>query len=125
MCRIRDRIERRMMMVGRRLMLLCVFLTILATRPAYALDPSKYISQYSHTAWRVRDGSLAARPNAIVQTTDGYLWIGTDAGLVRFDGVRFVPWTPPVGKQLASPAVWSLLAARDGSLWIGTRAGLS
>jgi signal transduction histidine kinase/ligand-binding sensor domain-containing protein len=113
------------MIVGRRLILPCLCLLMFAPRPAHALDPAKHISQYGHTAWRVRDGSLAARANAIAQTADGYLWIGTDAGLVRFDGVRFVPWTPPGGKQLPSPSIFSLLAARDGSLWIGTLAGLS
>jgi len=56
---------------------------------------------------------------------DGYLWIGTQAGLLRFDGVRFVPWTPPDGKHLPSSNVTSLLGARDGSLWIGMEGGLS
>jgi ligand-binding sensor domain-containing protein len=111
--------------VSRWLILLCVFFLTVATRPAHALDPTRHISQYGHTAWRVRDGSLGARPNAIAQAADGYLWIATDAGLLRFDGVRFVAWTPPGGKQLPSPVIWSLLAARDGSLWIGTQAGLS
>jgi len=125
MCRIRDRIARSIMIVSRRLILPCLFLLMFAPRQADALDPTRHISQYGHTAWRVRDGFLGARPNAIAQTADGYLWIGTDTGLVRFDGVRFVPWTPPGGKALPSPAVRSLLAARDGSLWIGTQAGLS
>ena len=53
------------------------------------------------------------------------MWVGTDAGLMRFDGVRFVPWTPPAGKQLLSSSITGLLAARDGSLWIGTEVGLS
>jgi signal transduction histidine kinase/ligand-binding sensor domain-containing protein len=113
------------MIVSRRLILSCVFLLSFATRPAHALDPTRHISQYGHTAWRIQDGFLGATPNAIAQTADGYLWIGTGAGLVRFDGVRFVAWTPPGGKRLPSPTVWSLLAARDGSLWIGTQAGLS
>jgi signal transduction histidine kinase/ligand-binding sensor domain-containing protein len=73
----------------------------------------------------VQDGYFAGAPNAITQTSDGYLWIGTQGGLVRFDGVRFVPWTPPAGKQLQAATVISLLGARDGSLWIGTAAGLS
>ncbi|WP_146072261.1 sensor histidine kinase [Bryocella elongata] len=64
-------------------------------------------------------------PSAIAQTTNGYLWIGTKAGLLRFDGVRFVPWTSPNGMPLPSLDIDSLLGARDGSLWIGTRDGLS
>jgi PAS domain S-box-containing protein len=64
-------------------------------------------------------------PNAIAQTTDGYLWIGTQAGLTRFDGVRFVSWRPPEGEELPSSRINSLLGARDGSLWIGTAMGLA
>jgi len=87
---------------------------------AFALDPTIHVSQYAHSSWRVQDGAFRGAPIAIAQTTDGYLWIGTDLGLVRFDGVRFVPWSPPSGKRLLDPRVFSLLAAHDGSLWIGT-----
>jgi signal transduction histidine kinase/ligand-binding sensor domain-containing protein len=95
---------------------------LLATSAA-AVDPSKHISQYSHTAWRIQDGIFSGAPNAITQTSDGYLWIGTQTGLVRFDGVRFVPWTTPEGKQLSN--VFSLLPESDGSLWIGTATNLA
>ena len=64
-------------------------------------------------------------PGAPVQTADGYLWIGTPAGLVRFDGVRFVPWSSPKGEKLPSDQIRSLLGASDGSLWIGTARGLA
>jgi PAS domain S-box-containing protein len=93
--------------------------------PAAALDPDRRISQYAHSAWRVRDGAFAGSPTAIAQTTDGYIWIGTFAGLLRFDGVRFVPFVPPAGKHLPNPAVISILGATDGSLWIGTANGLA
>jgi ligand-binding sensor domain-containing protein len=73
----------------------------------------------------MEDGVFAGAPNVIAQTTDGYLWIGTQAGLTRFDGVRFVPWKPPEGKELPSSRINSLLGARDGSLWIGTTMGLA
>jgi PAS domain S-box-containing protein len=92
---------------------------------AHALDPDRRISQYAHSAWRVRDGAFPGAPSAITQTTDGYVWIGTFSGLLRFDGVRFVPFVPPAGKQLPNPAVISLLGATDGSLWIGTASGLA
>jgi signal transduction histidine kinase/ligand-binding sensor domain-containing protein len=91
-----------------------------ASGPASQLDPALAISQYAHTAWRVEDGAFDGAPNAIAQTPDGYLWIGTDAGIVRFDGVRFVRWTPPTEARALSVAVYSLLGTRDGSLWIGT-----
>jgi PAS domain S-box-containing protein len=92
---------------------------------ALALDPDLQISQYSHTAWRVRDGVFAGTPTAITQTTDGYVWIGTVAGLLRFDGIRFVPFVSPADQHLPSSAVISLLGATDGSLWIGTDHGLA
>jgi len=89
-----------------------------------ALDPGRRISQYGHTAWRLQDGVFGGMPTAITQTTDGYLWIGTKTGLVRFDGMRFVPWTPP-GGPLPSDSIISLRAAADNSLWIGTATGLA
>ncbi len=93
--------------------------------PAGALDLHRQISQYGHSAWRVQEGFFNGAPHAVTQTADGYLWIGAEAGLTRFDGVRFAPWTPPAGKSLPSPSVISLLGARDGSLWIGTLNGLA
>jgi signal transduction histidine kinase/ligand-binding sensor domain-containing protein len=104
---------------------ICFLLCFLAMSSAWAVDPSLHISQYAHTAWRIQDGVFSGAPNAITQTADGYLWIGTTAGLLRFDGVRFVPWTSPDGKNLPSSDVTSLLSARDGSLWIGMDGGLS
>ena len=98
---------------------------LLAVSPLVALDPNKHLSQYTHTAWRIQDGAFAGAPNAITQTADGYLWIGTQAGLVRFDGVRFVPWSAPAEKALPSSDIYSLLGATDGSLWIGSGHGLS
>jgi signal transduction histidine kinase/ligand-binding sensor domain-containing protein len=92
---------------------------------AWAVDPHKFMSQYRHTAWRTQDGAFSGTPRRIAQTADGYIWIGTVIGLVRFDGIRFVPWIPPEGQELPSPRINSLLATPDGSLWIGTALGLS
>ena len=78
------------------------------------------ISQYGHSVWRLQDGAFSSAPTAIAQTNDGYIWIGTETGLLRFDGVRFAPWTPPGWEQIYSPQVKALLAANDGTLWIGT-----
>src|SRR5215469_9982834 len=95
------------------------------TGSALALDPSRLISQYGHTTWRIADGYFGGVVTSIAQTADGYLWVGTQAGLWRFDGVRFVLWNPPAGEQLPSSQILSLLAARDGSLWIASMGGLS
>ena len=92
---------------------------------ACALDAALDVSQYAHTAWKIRDGFTQGRIFAIAQTPDGYLWLGTDSGLYRFDGVRAVPWQPPRGQQLPNNEVLNLLVVRDGTLWIGTRKGLA
>src|SRR6202795_1610500 len=91
---------------------------------ALALDPDRWISQYGHTVWRIQDGAISP-PTNIAQTTDGFLWITTAQGLMRFDGVRFVPWQPPQGQNLPGTHFSALLGSRDGSLWIGTTRGLA
>ena len=106
-----------------RSILLAVVALFLAA-PSYGLDPTRYLSQYGHTAWRLQDGAFAGAPDAIAQTTDGYLWLGTQSGLLRFDGVRFVPFAPPTTERLFYPSIVSLLGTKDGSLWIGTGTGL-
>ena len=93
--------------------------------PALALDPSLEVSQYARTTWRVRNGFSLGNIYAIAQTPDGYLWFGTEFGLVRFDGVRSTPWQPPAGQHLPDKSINSLLVTRDGTLWIGTFAGLA
>src|SRR5271170_6990390 len=108
-----------------RRLLFCFVLFFFTISPVGALDTSRQISQYGHTAWRIEDGVFAGTPNVMGQTSDGYLWIGTQAGLMRFDGVRFVAWKPPEGNELPSSRINSLLGARDGSLWIGTTMGLA
>src|SRR5262249_21402782 len=91
----------------------------------FALDPTSRISQYGHSVWRVQDGYFGGRTLAITQTSDGYIWVGTDAGMYVFDGVRFVRSSEWSGEELPSSRIMALLGARDGSLWIGTDAGLA
>ena len=91
----------------------------------FALDPSLEVSQYAHTAWKTRDGFTRGSITAIAQTPDGYLWLGTEFGLLRFDGVRTFPWEAPAGTHLPSSIIVSLFVAKDGTLWIGTRDGLA
>src|SRR6266478_3241117 len=91
----------------------------------FALNPALDISQYAHTAWKIRDGFTKGAINTIAQTSDGYLWLGTDFGLFRFDGVRTVPWQPPADEQLPNNFIQSLLVGRDGTLWIGSDTGLA
>jgi hypothetical protein len=88
---------------------------------ACALDPSLDVSQYAHTSWTFRNGFLNGAVYTISQSPDGYLWLGTQTGVYRFDGVRAVPLPLP---GLGTTEVGTLLPARDGTLWIGTLDGL-
>ncbi len=93
-------------------------------RCALALNPALEVSQYAHTSWKSRDG-FPGSIHSIAQTPDGYLWLGTELGLLRYDGVRRpVPGLPP-DQHLPSNTVNRLLVARDGTLWIGTWKGLA
>jgi signal transduction histidine kinase/ligand-binding sensor domain-containing protein len=99
---------------------------LLACCPAaFALNPSLDVSQYAHTSWKIRDGFTKGTINSIAQTPDGFLWLGTEFGLFRFDGLKNVQWQPPTDQQLPDSHIYSLLAARDGTLWIGTAKGLA
>ena len=118
---LRRRAIRTIALYGFRYLLVALWLCAAAA----ALDPSRYISQYAHKAWRTEDGDLVNAPTVLTQTSDGYLWIGTLNGLFRFDGVRFVLWGSLQRKPLPSDYITSLLGTRDGSLWIGTSAGLA
>ena len=101
--------------------LLFLFLLLFSNvSSVWGVDPKDRISQYAHSAWRIEDGVLGGSPIVVTQTHDGFLWIGTNLGLIRFDGVHFTSWSPPPGERLLDPRVFSLLGARDGSLWIGT-----
>jgi signal transduction histidine kinase/ligand-binding sensor domain-containing protein len=90
----------------------------------FALNPSLDINQYAHTAWKSGEVLPAGIIKAIAQTPDGYLWLGTEFGVLRFDGVRAVSWEPPAGEHLPTTDIRSLVGARDGRLWIGTFRGL-
>src|SRR3984893_14117550 len=89
-----------------------------------AADANKPLTEYTHTVWTHKDGLPSAFIYSIAQTEDGYLWLATTDGLVRFDGVRFVHWRPKTGYTELLGVVRKVYAARDGSLWIGTGSGL-
>jgi ligand-binding sensor domain-containing protein len=87
---------------------------------AWALDPGKAISQYNQKAWTTVEGLPQASVQAIAQTRDGYLWLGTRAGLVRFNGQGFTVFDPANTTGIGGRIVTSLLAGSAGALWIGT-----
>jgi len=90
---------------------------------APALDPRRSLSQYSRMVWTQEHGLPQDTIRAIAQSADGYLWLGTDEGLARFDGYEFVVFDKDHG-DLPSNSITALASAGDGSLWIGTSSGL-
>jgi len=107
-----------------RLITISTVTVLFGTLHLLALDPSLDVSQYAHTAWTVRDGFSLGNIYAMAQTPDGYLWLGSEFGLFRFDGVHAIQWQPPAGQHLPDRNINSLLVTREGTLWIGTFAGL-
>ncbi len=85
---------------------------------ASALDPNRTTSQYIRTSWGPEKGFAIGSVTAIAQTPDGYLWIGTDKGLVRFDGVNFRQFEQASPSSFAIGAVQTLLADEQGNLWV-------
>ncbi len=80
---------------------------------------------YVHDVWQTEEGLPHNAINAISQTRDGYLWLGTAGGLVRFDGVRFVAFGDEQSVHLQNSYIWALHEDHEGGLWIGSGNGLS
>src|SRR5665213_631865 len=85
----------------------------------FALDPAKDLKQYNCRTWNRRAGLPATSINAIAQTKDGYLWFGTSAGLLRFDGTEFKVLDLHSIAALRTSYVTSLASAQAGGLWVG------
>ena len=94
-------------------------MVIAVTARASAAEPSRVVTDYTATLWADADGHPVGAVSAIVQDRDGYLWVGSTAGLFRFDGVRFTPWNQLSDSRLPATWVSSLLATADGGLWVG------
>jgi len=95
----------------------CLILGSALLQPALALNPNKAFTQYTRTLW-------PQAVSAITQTPDGYLWLGTSEGLLRFDGHEFVTHTKARG-SLPSNSIITLHTGAQGTLWIGTNDGLA
>lgn len=91
--------------------------------PPVTLDPGKAITQLVHDVWDTKQGLPDRRVNAIAQTPDGYLWLGTGAGLARFDGVRFTRFQSSDHPQIGNDDIRALHVDLEGNLWIGTYGG--
>ena len=106
--RLRDWFCRATLLVG----------VMLATR-GFALDPNKDLDQYDCRAWTFQNGMPVTSVRAIAQTKDGYIWLGTLKGLVRFDGVGFTLVGVPPVSELRSTCVQALCPSSSGGLWFG------
>jgi signal transduction histidine kinase/ligand-binding sensor domain-containing protein len=96
---------------------------MLLVLPAFSKNQEPPLSDYSLTSWTIKDGLSSGIIWALAQDADGYLWIGTTGGLIRFDGAQFVNFSNLGGSPLPSSSVRSLYWAKDGSLWIGFSSG--
>jgi ligand-binding sensor domain-containing protein/signal transduction histidine kinase len=106
---------------GGRLLGVC-FSILLVGSPLLAIDRDRRLDELYHTSWTTKDGA-PSEIFAIAQTEDGYLWLGTTTGLVRFDGIHFENYESPFGEALPAKNVMSLLAVPGEGLWIGFASG--
>ena len=90
-----------------------------ALTPIASAATTGVLTGYALTTWAESEDGPFGAIAAIAQDADGYLWIGTSAGLFRFDGVRFTPWHRIGATRLPAAAVTALLVGRDGRLWVG------
>lgn len=102
-----------------------LFMFLFLWAPFYltALDFQKSLTQYKLDIWRSERGFEQNGIHAVLQSADGYVWVGALDGLVRFDGSRFNVYTKENTGELKSNFVRVLCRGRDGSLWIGTSGG--
>jgi signal transduction histidine kinase/ligand-binding sensor domain-containing protein len=96
-----------------------VVLSLLSSGSAIALDPQRATTQYVIKTWQRDSGLPSSSVTALVETRDHYLWLGSNAGLTRFDGVRF----SDVGSGAIEGGVFALAEGPDGALWVATQAG--
>ena len=99
-------------------------LLILTGLRVQALDPQRSLGEFGNQVWLTENGLPQNTVQAITQTRDGYLWIGTQEGLARFNGTGFTIFDKENTPQLKSNDIRALLQDRNGSLWISTSYGL-
>jgi ligand-binding sensor domain-containing protein/signal transduction histidine kinase len=107
-----------------RLCLTAAALALVICLPVFALDPNHTLSEYGHQVWLSENGLPQNTVQAITQTRDGYIWIGTQDGLARFDGVKFEIFDKQNTPHLQSNDIRALFTDGSGTLWIATSLGL-
>ncbi|MGA8028969.1 MAG: two-component regulator propeller domain-containing protein [Bryobacteraceae bacterium] len=101
------------------------FVIFFAAVPLFALDKEQDLSRYGRQTWQTESGLPQNTVHAILQTHDGYIWLATEGGLVRFDGVKFQVYDSQNTPKLRSNNIRCLLEDRENALWIGTADGLT
>lgn len=97
-----------------------------AAQEAAALDPVRpALSQYRIDAWQTEQGLPMDTVQAVLQTRDGSLWVGTGAGLARFDGLRFSTFEASNQPELARRSIFGLFEDDQGRVWVGHSGGAS
>src|SRR5215469_3910429 len=102
--------------------LFCFVGSLFLCTPLLALGPDRSIQQFIHASWTAKDGAPSI-VEALAQTNDGFLWLGTPDGPYRFDGATFERFECPSWSAFPALDVRSLFVARNGDLWIGFRFG--
>ncbi len=102
-----------------RLVAALLFISVVETIGAVQSQPA-----YSARLWQASDGLPNDWVNSICQTQDGYLWVGTQEGLARFDGLGFTIFDSSNTPALTTATITTLAAGKDNSLWIGTKNGV-
>ena len=100
--------------------LLTAFVLLTFVRPACAIDPNREMSQYIRDSWSGENGFKGGQVNAIAQTPDGYLWIGAEKGLFRFDGLKFLAVQDTNSASPRVTHVLGLTVDANGDLWVRT-----
>jgi signal transduction histidine kinase/ligand-binding sensor domain-containing protein len=100
-----------------------IALTVLACNALWGLDSSKTLTQYSHRIWGQEQGLFQPTIYSILQTRDGFLWLGTQDSLIRFDGANFREFEYRDKAVLHGDLIRALLQDRAGNLWVGTIGG--
>jgi ligand-binding sensor domain-containing protein len=103
-----------------RLALMAIFFTWPSSA---SLDPQTSIARYDHEIWRQTPQGISINTTTLIQTLDGYLWLGAENGLVRFDGMRFTVFDSSNTPQLKGDSIDALLEDKHVNLWIGTDGG--
>jgi ligand-binding sensor domain-containing protein/signal transduction histidine kinase len=101
----------------------CLLLIVAIGIAVATAAPDAGLPRYASRVWRTQDGLPENRVQAITQTADGYLWVGTSGGLARFDGVRFVVYARVNTPSMTDDNIRSLAVAKDDSLWAATDGG--